>query len=73
MVDGVTAPPLCRGDGIWDRVLTRILAEADVVGRIDWAVSVDATIARAYQHATNTIRPEQDTGGGIESEESALA
>ena len=61
------------GDGTWDRVLARILAEADVVGKIDWSVSVDATIARAHQHATNTTRPEQDTGGGIESQESALA
>ncbi len=61
------------GDGTWDRVLTRILAEADAAGKIDWAVSVDATIARAHQHATNTTRPEQDTGGGIESQESALA
>ncbi|GGO62284.1 hypothetical protein GCM10010910_12010 [Microbacterium nanhaiense] len=73
MADGVeAAPPLC-GDGTWDRVLTRILAEADAAGKIDWAVSVDATIARAHQHATNTTRPEQDTGGGIESQESALA
>jgi transposase len=32
------------GDGTWDRVLARILAEADAAGRIDWAVSVDATL-----------------------------
>lgn len=49
-------------DGTWDRVLTQILAEADAAGKIDWAVSVDATIARVHQHATNTTRPEQDTG-----------
>ena len=61
------------GDGTWDRVLARILADADAAGKIDWAVSVDATIARAHQHATNTTRPEQDTGGTIESQESALA
>jgi transposase len=54
------------GDGTWDRVLKRVLAEADAAEKIDWAVSVDATIARAHQHATNTTRPEQDTGGGIE-------
>ncbi|MCG7415433.1 MULTISPECIES: IS5 family transposase [Microbacterium] len=52
------------GDGTWDRVLTQILAEADAAGKIDWAVSIDATIARAHQHATNTTRPEQDTGAG---------
>lgn len=61
------------GDGTWDRVLTQILAEADAAGKIDWVVSVDATIARAHQHATNTTRPEQDTGGRTESQESALA
>jgi transposase len=60
------------GDGTWDRVLARILAELDAAGKIDWAVSVDATIVRAHQHATNTTRPEQDTGGRIESQESAL-
>ncbi len=61
------------GDGTWDRVLAWILADADAAGKIDWSVSVDATIARAHQHATNTTRPEQDTGGGIELQESALA
>ena len=61
------------GDGTWDRVLARILADADAAGKIDWSVSVDATIARAHQHATNTTRPEQDTGGRIESQESAVA
>ena len=45
-----------------------MLAEAD---ELDWTVSVDATIARAHQHATNTTRPDQDTGGRIESQESA--
>ena len=33
------------GDGTWDRVLAQILAEADAAGKIDWAVSIDATIA----------------------------
>lgn len=59
------------GDGTWDRVLRQVLAEADAAGKIDWSVSVDATIARAHQHATNTTRPEQDTGGWIELQESA--
>lgn len=59
------------GDGTWDRVLARLLAEADAVGQVDWTVSVDATISRAHQHATNTTRPEQDTGGGVELQESA--
>ena len=55
--------------GTWDRVLTQLLAKADRVGAIDWTVSVDATINRAHQHATNTRRPEQDTGGDIELQE----
>ena len=58
-------------DGTWDRVLTQVLAEADAAGMIDWAVSVDATIARAHQHATNTTRPDQDTGGRGESQGTA--
>ncbi|WP_369796667.1 IS5 family transposase [Cellulomonas sp. URHE0023] len=49
-------------DGTWDRVLAQLLAEADAAGQIDWTVSVDSTINRAHQHATNTTRPEQDTG-----------
>lgn len=54
------------GDGTWDRVLQALLAQADAEGKIDWIVSVDATINRAHQHATNTTRPEQDTGGEVE-------
>nr|EMP11107.2 transposase [Gordonia sp. NB41Y] len=49
-------------DGTWDRILTEILAQADAAGTIDWKISVDATISRAHQHATNTTRPDQDTG-----------
>ena len=56
------------GDGTWDKVLAVLLAEADAAGRIDWAVSVDSTINRAHQHATNLAR---DTGGWIELQESA--
>ena len=58
------------GDGTWDKVLSRLLAQADTDGKIDWTVSVDATINRAHQHGTNTTRPEQDTGGESESQES---
>lgn len=59
------------GDGTWDRLLQQLLAQADAEGRVDWSVSVDATINRAHQHATNTTRPEQDTGGTIELQRSA--
>lgn len=43
-------------DGTWDHVLERLLAGADAAGMLDWAVSVDSTIVRAHQHATNTAR-----------------
>jgi transposase len=59
------------GDGTWDTVLAALLAQADADGKIEWTVSVDATINRAHQHATNTTRPDQDTGGTVELHESA--
>ncbi len=55
--------------GVWDHVLAEIVAMADEVGKVDWSVSVDATINRAHQHGTNTSRPEQDTGGAIALQE----
>lgn len=58
------------GDGTWDRVLTTLPAQADAAGLVDWTVSVGSTINRAHQHATNTKRPENDTGGSGESQES---
>jgi transposase len=58
-------------DGIWDKVLADLLAAADARGELDWTVSVDATINRAHQHATNTTRPDQDTGGWVELQESS--
>ena len=59
------------GDGTWDRIYAQILAEADAAGEIDWNVSVDATINRAHQHGTTLPRPDQDTGGSSELQESA--
>ncbi|MAY48461.1 MAG: IS5/IS1182 family transposase [Microbacterium sp.] len=43
-------------DGTWDRVLASITSAAEAEGMIDWSVSVDSTIARAHQHATNVTR-----------------
>lgn len=54
-------------DGTWDAVLARLLTAAEDAGILDWAVSVDSTIARAHQHATNLTR---DTGGWVELHES---
>ena len=55
------------GDGTWDRVLAALTAAADAAGLVDWSLSVDSTIARAHQHATNVTR---HTGGWIELHES---
>ncbi|WP_354475774.1 IS5 family transposase [Marisediminicola sp. UYEF4] len=43
-------------DGTWDQVLSRLTAAADAAGLIDWSLSVDSTIARAHQHASNITR-----------------
>lgn len=48
-------------DGTWDMALAQLTAQADSTDGIDWTVSVDSTINRAHQHATNTARPEKDT------------
>lgn len=55
-------------DGTWDTILQRLLAQADADDMIDWSVSVDSTINRAHQHATNITR---HTGGFVELHESA--
>jgi putative transposase len=55
------------GDGTWDEVLAALTAAADAAGLVDWSLSVDSTIARAHQHATNVTR---HTGGWIELQES---
>lgn len=55
-------------DGTWDRILERLLTIADAAGILDWVVSVDSTIVRAHQHATNIAR---HTGGPIELHEFA--
>ena len=47
-------------DGTWDAVLTRLLAEADAAGELDWAVSVDSTIVRAHQHSATARRQPED-------------
>jgi transposase len=38
-------------DGTWKQIFVQLQAEADAKGLITWDVSVDSTIARAYQHA----------------------
>jgi hypothetical protein len=50
-------------DGTWDAILAAVLTDAADADLIDWAVSVDSTVNRAHQHATNLPR---DTGGSVE-------
>jgi transposase len=49
-------------DGAWDRIHAQLVAEADADGEVDWTVSVDATVNRAHQHATNRSRVERPAG-----------
>lgn len=57
-------------DGTWDQVLTGLLSAADAAGELDWAASVDSTIARVHQHgataARSVAKPSSHTGGAIE-------
>ena len=62
------------GDGTLDALLVTARGDAEIVGELDWVVSVDSTVARAHQHAAGarttglevSQTPEQDTGGCIE-------
>jgi transposase len=49
-------------DGTWDRIHARLVAEADAAGEVDWTVSVDSTVNRAHQHATNMSRVVRPAG-----------
>jgi transposase len=53
-------------DGTWDKLLTRLLAQADAAGEVNWSVSIDSTINRAHQAAATLPR---DTGGTSELHE----
>ena len=54
-------------EGTWDQVQRRLHEYADRAGLIDWDISVDSTIARAHQHATNVTRAKK---GFVELQES---
>jgi transposase len=59
--------------GAWAQVLTGLQARADAAGLIGWDVSVDATIARAHQHAAGACtRPQaqKESPGGTAAEPS---
>lgn len=38
-------------DGIWQRILTALHAQADAKDLITWDINVDSTVVRAHQHA----------------------
>ena len=40
-------------DGTWDRVLERLLVQADAAGHIDWQLWLDSTVSRVHQHGLN--------------------
>ena len=50
-------------EGTYDKIHAHLVAQADAVGDLDWMVSVDSTVNRAHQHATNTSRTERPAGG----------
>lgn len=54
-------------DGTFEVIHKTLLADAEDRGLIDWDFSVDATINRAHQHATNITRV---TGGFVELQDS---
>jgi len=45
-----------RRDGTWEWLLAHAQRKSDVVGEVDWTVSVDSTVARAHQHAAGARR-----------------
>lgn len=56
-------------DGTWDAIHQALTAHADKNDKVDFTVSVDSTIARAHQHATNIKRVKK---GLVELHESGL-
>ena len=55
-------------DGTWEKLLAEVQKQSDAAGKLDWAVSIDSTIARVHQHGATLAR---DTEGSVESQESA--
>ena len=54
-------------DGTWQRILTAVQARSDQLGKLDWVVSIDSTIARVHQHDATLTRA---TGGSVELQDS---
>jgi len=46
-----------RRQGVWDRVLQALQADADARGELDWLLQfVDGSVVRAHQHAAGARR-----------------
>ena len=54
-------------NGTFDQILQVLQGQAHAAGQVDWTVSVDATVARAHQHAAGA--PHRQKGGSIELQE----
>jgi transposase len=50
-------------DGTWARLLEHLQVKQDAVGQVDWTFSIDASVARAHQHAAGA-RGSQTPGKG---------
>jgi transposase len=55
-----------RRDGTWDRLLAQAQIKSDVVGEVEWEVSVDSTVVRAHHHAAGARKEpaRRDEKGG---------
>ncbi|MGS2641841.1 IS5 family transposase [Streptosporangium sp. G12] len=61
-------------EGVWEQILSRLQARADVAGLICWQVNVDSTVCRAHQHAAGARRDgnaQRQPPGGIGGPEPA--
>ncbi len=54
-------------DGTWDKIHQALLARADHAGQVEWTVSVDSTINRAHQHATNLPREKCEPASAVDA------
>jgi transposase len=46
--------------GVWERIGSALLAQADTAGKLSWQVSVDSTTSRAHVHAAGARRDSVD-------------
>lgn len=62
VADGVEEALYARR-GVWDHVLSHVISQADTRGEVDWAVSIDATINRAFTSTPPTPNAPSRTQG----------